>query len=290
MSKEAPVAVVTDSGSSIRPEDKAAKEFGVTILPLDVTFYEEGQPVSYSDLTLDPQEFYQRMSESERLPTTSGAVIGRALEAYRRLTEQTNSIISVHLTSRHSNVYSSAVAASHMAMEENPELLIEVIDSKNLSLGAWYVAEAAIKAALEGFPIEDVKQEALAVVPNIETYIALASMDNLIAGGRVSTLKGLFASTLGIKPVLKVKDGVLIEHSKKRTFGKAQKALVETVALSDANIVKLAVMHANAPEPAEDVRQALQELYSGDIAVHEAGPVLGVHAGPGTVGISFQKV
>jgi DegV family protein with EDD domain len=289
MLAERGVSIVTDSGSSIRPEESIAEKLNVTILPLDIIFFKDGEPVSVADLDLKPDEFYERMAASNKLPKTSGAVTARALDAYNKLSQDTDRIVSVHLTSKHSAIYGSALAAAEMAKERKPELLIEVIDSQNLSLGAWFVTETAARLAQEGASLKEIKQEKLEVIPKIETYAALSTLDNIIAGGRVSTLQGLFATALKINPVLKVKDGSLTGVARPRTFSKAKKAMIERVKLEDAEIVRMAVMHANAPETAEEVRQALYEFYDGAIDVFEAGPVLGVHAGPGTVGVSFQK-
>lgn len=289
MNIERKVAVVTDSGASIRPEDSIAKEYGVTILPLDVVFYENDKEVSYSDLDLTPSEFYQKMAASDRLPKTSGAITGRAVRKYEELAESTKSIISVHLTSKHSAIYSSALAAANMVRETHPELLIEVVDSKNLSLGAWFAAETAAILAQQGLSLTEIKEETLKIITKIETYAALANLDNVIAGGRISNLEGYLASLLHINPILKVDDGKLTGVAKVRTFEKAKKEMVGRVRSSDAEIVKMAVMHANAPDTANEIKEALQEFYPQEIRIYEAGPVLGVHAGPGAVGIAFQR-
>lgn len=289
MESEKHVRVVTDSGSSMRPEYKNVQELGVVILPLDVVFHDGNNMTTISDFDLEIEDFYKGMANSKKLPTTSGAVTGKALMAYRDLSSQTKEIVSIHLTSSHSGVYNSAVIASQQIKEGLPELSIEVIDSKNLSLGAWYIVEAAAMLAQEGAPIETVKQEALEVIPKIETYIGLYTLDNVIAGGRVPTLMGHVASVLQINPVLEVRNGKLEIIMKPRTFGKAKKAIVERVALSDAEILKMSIVHANAPDTANEIKEALSEFYHGEIGVYEAGTVLGVHAGIGTVGVSFQK-
>ena len=289
MTTERKVAVVTDSGTSIRPEDPEAEKLGVTIVPLDITFYEEGRQVTYADLDLLPDQFYQKMAASKEFPKTSGAIPGRALEVYKQLSEKTGSIISIHLTSEHSAVYGSALNAAQMAKEHNPELLIEVVDSRQISLGAWFPTVTAAKLSQEGATLEEIKQATLSTIPKVETYATLSSLKNIIAGGRVSTLRGYLGMALKINPVLKVVDGHLIEIAKARTFKRAKETMIERIKQEDAEIVRMAVIHANSPETAIEVQQALAEFYSGEISIYEVGPVLGVHAGPGTVGVGFQK-
>jgi DegV family protein with EDD domain len=289
MNCERPINVVTDSGTSIRPEYPEAKRLGVTIIPLDITFYEGGKEKNRADLELSPEEFYQEMAASEKLPKTSGGIPGRALEVYRKLSEKTDSIISIHLTSEHSAVYGSALVAAQTAKEENPKLHIEVIDSRQITLAAWYPTLVAAELAKEGATLEEAKQAALATIPKTELYATLSSLKNIIAGGRVSALKGYLGMALGINPVLRVENGRLEEIAKARTFEKARKTMLEKIGNEDAVIIRMAVIHANNPKIAQELQQALAKSYSGKIPIYEVGPVLGVHAGEGTVGVTYQS-
>ena len=115
------VEVVTDSGTSIRPEAKEAKEAKVTIIPLEVKFYENGKFVPYYDLDVSPDEFYRKMLKGEKLPQTSGNVTGKMIETYKKISQKTDSIISIHITSKHSVAWESAVLSARLAQEEIPK-------------------------------------------------------------------------------------------------------------------------------------------------------------------------
>lgn len=283
------VAVVTDSGSSIRPEDKEARRLGVTIVPLNVEFFEEGRWVSYPDLTIPLDDFYRRMREEKMLPKTSGAVIGPAVEAYKRLARETNSVISIHITSKHSVAWESAAMGAKQAQEENPELLIKVVDSKQLSLGTWFLTEYAASLSQKGSSLEQIKAEVLEMIPKIQLYVVLETFENLKQGGRAEdVVQAYLASLLRICPILKLKDGKLTLSQMARTPRKARNKMIEMVGDS-GRLAKMGVLHTNVPAMAEEVRAALETFYNGEILVRDAGPVLGVHAGEGAVGIVFQK-
>lgn len=283
------VEVVTDSGASIRPEDKEAREYSVTIVPLNITFFEDGQPKSYDDLEFTPREFYRKMRESKELPQTSGAVIGKIAKIYQELSGKTDSIISIHVTSKHSVAWESAVQGAEMAQAKIPELSIEVIDSKQISLGTWFLAKLATKLSQEGASLEEIKNEVLITVPKIQLYAALSTLDNIIKGGRVPTLTGYLGKALKILPVLGVFDGEIKEISKVRTVGRARREMIKMVEGEEKEIARMVVLHTNDPEAAKEVREALAEFYKGKIPIYEAGPVLGVHAGEGAVGVAFQR-
>ncbi|MCJ7805036.1 DegV family protein [Patescibacteria group bacterium] len=290
MNPERKVAVVTDSGASIRPEDLMAKENNVTIVPLDLKFFENGQYVSYSDLDIDSQEFYRRMREGKKLPQTSGAVPGRILETFRQISEKAQSIISIHITSKHSVVWESAILGKKLFQEDAKKATpIEVVDSKQVSLATWFPAEDAAHLSEKGATLEQIMDELKERMPKISLYAVLESFDNLKLGGRAEDLvKGYLASLLSIYPVLTFVEGKLTQTARARTAQKAREKMVEMVA-DAGKLVKLVVLHTNALETAKNVKEALNKVYKGTIPIHEAGPVLAVHAGEGTVGVAFQK-
>lgn len=290
MTPEQRVAVVTDSCCSIRPEDELAQKYEVvTIVPVEIKFFENNQYVPYSDFEIPPQEFYQRMRTSEKLPQTSGAITGRTLETSRKLSKETNSIISIHVTSKHSVVWESVVLGKKIAQEEIPELLIEVIDSKQLSLGLWFLVEHAAILSKKGANLEQIKNEVLEMIPKIQLLAVLESLENLKRGGRADELvKAYLASLLSIHPILGVKEGKLEQFARERTVKRAREKMVEMVGDS-GKLVKMAVLHTNAPEMAKGMKENLAKTYKGEIPIYEAGPVLGVHAGEGAVGVAFQR-
>ena len=289
MNPERRVAIVTDSTVSIRPEDKEVQELGVTIVPLRISFFENNQFVDYADLDIKTEEFYRKMRASKYLPRTSGAVSGRIAEVYKELREEANAIISIHISSRHSVAWQSAVLGAKSAREEIPELSIEVIDSRQISLGTWFSVAHAAKLAQDGARLEEIKKGVLEIIPKIEFLATLSTLKNIIRGGRVPALTGYLGSLLRIMPILTIKDGELQEVGKMRTVCRARRELVRRVEDEEEEIVKMAILHTHDYEGAQEVREALAKFYPKHIPIHDAGPVLGVHGGEGAVGVVFQK-
>lgn len=288
MTPERKVAVVTDEGCSIRPHDSLAQKYGVAIMPLELSFYQDGVYVPCTDPKMTLPEFYKRLREAKKPPKTSGAM-GSLAESYKSLATQTDSIISIHLTSKRSGAWSSAVLAKRLAQEEMPELLIEVIDSKQISLGQWFLVERAAQRAQEGASLAEIKQEVIDTIPKIELLAVLANLDNVIAGGRVPAFQGHLGNLLKIKPILAVEDGEIQVRERPRSMRKAIEGMVEWVRIAQARqIVKMAVLHTNDLAAAKDVRSALADFYHGEIKIYDAGKVLAVHAGEGAVGVAFE--
>ena len=289
MSRENRVAVVVDSGSSMRENYPEVKERDVAVLPLEVKFYENGQWVAYLDSELTADEFYRKMAEGKKLPQTSGAVTGRATELYKELGKTTKSVISIHVTSKHSVSYESALLATNLVREVDPELVIEVIDSKFVSISTWFLAEKAAALSAAGYPLEDIKRLVLEDIPKIELLTYLSTLDNLIKGGRVPAITGMLGNLMQVKPVVGFVDGQITQLSKNRTIGKAKQELVSRFADTKEEVVNLAILHTNNEQGAKELQEDLARLYPREIPIYEAGPVLGVHAGPGAVGICFLK-
>jgi len=289
MNPEQKVAIVTDSASSMRPEYSKVQELKVSLIPLEISFLKDRKIIPYSDFEITSEELYQKMRNSKTLPQTSGGIIGKAIETYKRLANETNSIISIHITSKHSTAYSSAFMAATQVMETKPELSIEVIDSKSVSLGIWFLAEQAAKLAQQGANLEEIKKKVLETIPKIGFLATPATLKNVIKGGRVPFLKGHAGNFLKIRPILGLTDGKLEEVAKTIGTGRARREIVNKIKNENNQIIKMGVFHTNDPKAAEKVRKRLAKFYSGEIPIYEAGPVIGVHAGEGTVGVVFQK-
>ncbi len=290
MERDKHVAVVADSGTSMRFDSPEARELGVTVVPLEIKFFEHGEYVPYSDANIENDDFYQRMGSSEKLPQTSGNIPYPFLETYRKLKDKAESIISIHITSKHSGVCEAAtLAKKYLQDEAGPKINIEIVDSKLVSIPAWFPVETAGLASKRGATIQEIKDEVIEVISKTQLFVTLETFDNLRKGGRGDEIiKAVFASVLSIYPVLGFVDGKLKDLAKARTVQKARDQMIQMV--GDAGkLVRLAVVHTNAPALAERVKEALKKIYTGAIPVYEAGPVLAVHAGPGAVGIAFQK-
>jgi DegV family protein with EDD domain len=290
MERDRRVAVVTDSGSSMLPKSPEAIRAGVTVIPLEVKFFEGGKYVPYSDADVSTENFYERMRSGEKLPETTGALPGRFVEVYKDLKERVDSVISIHITSKHSGVWQSAVTAKDIVTNlPGPKTEFEIVDTGQVSLASWFAAEAAGLASLKGANLNQIKDEVMEVVKNSQLFVTLATFENLKKGGRgKDILKAVLASVLSIYPVIGFEKGELKNFAYTRSVQKARNQMIEMV--GDAGkLVKLAVIHANVPELAEKTKETLKSVFAGDIAVYNITGALAVHAGEGALGVALQK-
>lgn len=289
MSIENRVAVVTDTGSSIRPDSPLVEKYQVVSIPLDIKFWEKNRWISYPDTHFTVDEFYQKMRQADKLPQTSGAISFEASQHFEKLAQENRSIISIHITSRHSVAWESALLGSQIALDKYPHLLIEVIDSKQLSIGTWFLVEQAATLAQEGYPLNDINQITLESIPKVKLTTVLSGFENVVKSGRLPKGAGYIGNKLHLKPIIEVVDGEIKLQGLARTQKSVEQVFINKLEATKNRIVKLAIIHTNFKEGADLLKQTLASLYSGEINIYEAGPVLGVNAGEGGLGLAIME-
>ncbi|HOX96467.1 MAG TPA: DegV family protein [Candidatus Woesebacteria bacterium] len=291
MSIENKVTVITDSGCSVRPESSLANEHDLSIVPLDVKFFEKNHWVSYQDnADLPPASFYEKMRNNAKLPQTSGVITGRLVPLYEANAKENQPVISIHITSKHSTAWESAVLASNIVRVDNPHLLLEVIDSRQVSAGIWFLAQQAATLAEEGYPLEDIKKITLETIPKIETFTSLSTFENIVKGGRLPEVARYLGSKLQLRPFAGIVNGEIKFQNLVRTDGHVQREIIKRVENTKEDITRLAILHTNFPEGAALLKENLSRIYSKEILIIDAGPTIAVHTGERGLGISLQKV
>jgi DegV family protein with EDD domain len=282
------VGVLTDSCASI-PE-ALIEELRIEVVP----YYVHRGVETLRDL-VDVQrgEFFRWLSTARELPKTANPGPGDYLEAFKDLAQRTKEIISVHMTSIGSGAYQSAMAAKEMAGEVLPELRIEVIDSRNVSLcQGWMVIEAA-RAALADKSLDDIVQLVKEMIPQTRMIQTADTLRYLYMGGRIGKAQHLVGSLLKIKPLIGMEDGVIVPLGTARSRRKAYIRMAEMMeeAVGYMGRVKVAFVHAAALEEIEKLRSEVEErLTCVETVVAELSPALGVHTGPGTAGVCYFPV
>ena len=278
------VAVLTDSSCDL-PAD-IADELGLRIIPLTIRFGDE-EFVDRAELS--PAEFWTRCVNSATLPETAAPAPGLFERAYRDVAaDGVPSVLVVSLSSALSATMQSAqLAARAVANDPDVDLDVRVVDSRTITMGLGTIALACARAAAAGDDIDEVERLALDLVDRTRVFGALDTLDNLKKGGRIGNAKALLATALAIKPIIEVVDGQVEEGGKQRTRSKALKFLVEKVREYEGSMTDLAVLHADCSDVDQFV-EMLRPHYAGEIVVGEIGPVIGTHAGRGTIGVAFQ--
>lgn len=275
------IRIVTDSACDL-PDD-AVREHDIVVVPLTIRFGDV-ELVDRTELT--PAEFWARCAATAQLPETAAPSPGQFEAAYRQLADEgADGIVVVSLSGGMSATIQSAELAAK-AMEGT--VPVRVVDSRSVSLGIGTIAIAAAKAAADGADLDTVQRLAEDLSARTRVFGALDTLENLKKGGRIGNARALLATALSIKPLIEVRDGLVEQAGKQRTRSKALRHVVEQLAQYEGRIDNLAVLHADCSDVDEFV--AMVAPYStADIVVGEIGPVVGTHAGRGTIGVAFHE-
>jgi DegV family protein with EDD domain len=278
--------IVTDSLSSMTPE--MGQEYGIHVVPLYVMF---GTQTYRDGVDLDAEQFYRLLRSSSQMPTTAQPTAEDFYKAYTSLWEQAPSTEGMAVVSIHgSEKMSASVNSARAAAKRLPEIPIHVIDSQSISMGLGLMAIAAARASAAGQSAEDIVQLVEGLIDKMGIYFTVETLEYLHKGGRIGGASALIGSLLSIKPVLCVAGGRVEPCEKPRSRRRAIGRMLDLVAdgLGTAETVRAAILHCDAPDDAQAVAdQVMERFHPVELITAETGPVIGVHGGPGTVGVAF---
>lgn len=278
------VAIATDSTSSLT--QAMGQERGIHVVPVSVTF---GTQTYRDGIDLDADQFYRLLRDSERLPTTSQPTPADFVQTYSSLSEQAEAIVSIHISHKMSATLDSALSARR----ELPHVPIYVIDSHSVSIGLGLMAIAAARAAAAGQDAATVARLVEGLIPKMNIIFTVETLEYLYKGGRIGGATALLGSALNIKPVLYVKDGRIEPLERPRTRKRAVERVLDLMAerVGSSGAVHASVLHCAAPDEAQTLAgQVAARFHCVELLAVEAGPIIGTHAGPGTLGIAFYTV
>jgi len=283
------VAIVTESCASI-PESLIAA-LGIHWVPY---YIYRGKEVLRDLVTIQREAFYKWLPTARELPQTASPGPGDYLEMYRGLAEQgVRQIVSIHMTSKGSGAYQAACAAQSMIKELIPDLVIEVIDTLNVSMCHGWMAIEAARAALQGNPLAEVVARVREMIPITRMIQTADTLKYLYMGGRIGKAKHLVGSLLNIKPLISMEDGEIVPVGTARSRSKAYQMIVDKVAavVGETGRIKVAYMHAAALEEAEKIKALAEKRFTiVESLIAELSPALGVHTGPGTAGLCYYPI
>lgn len=258
-----------------------ADEFDIQIIPINIHFGEETY-LQYIEMDLDG--FYDKVGSSSVFPKTSQPSPHQFAEFYRMVAEEGDTILSIHVTSKLSGTYASAVSA---AEELKREYTIFTFDSKGGSLGIAFMCRAARQMERAGKSIDEILRYLESVREKVEILLTLDTLEFARRSGRVGALSAALASLLNVKPIARLEKGVLSMVDKVRT----RKAALERVlqmgkeAFGDQPVF-LGIVHARDPESAVSLMEEAKNQFNFKDAVQSDLSVsLAINLGPGTVGL-----
>ncbi len=275
------IKIVTDSTADLPPE--LAKEQGISVVPLYLRF---GDEVFRDMVDIDQDEFYRRLTQGNIHPSTAQPSPQDFANVYQKLSKEADGILSIHATGKLSGTYNSALRGKEVADVKCP---IEVIDSEVITMGLGQLAIAANTLAKAGKNLQQIVKEVKQMIPTIHLMGLLDTLKFVALGGRIGKLQAMLGSVLNIKPLIKIKDGVLAPAGRARSRAKGIDELFNFVKNS-REIQDISVVYSTTLEEAKALVHRLGEIYDEQkIKLARLGPVLGVHGGPGTLLVALRE-
>ena len=279
------IAVLTDSTASI-PEDILECLHIRTV----AYYIHRGQEVLRDLVTIQRDEFLRWMMTARYVPTTASPGPGDYFEAYQDLAEEGHDeIISIHMTSQGSGAYQAAAVAQSMMQEKVPDIHIEVVDTRNVSLCQGWMAIEAARAALAGLRLSDVTARVKSMIPVTHMIQTADTLKYLYMGGRIGKATNLVGSLLNIKPLIGMDDGAIVPLGIARSRSHAYQAIADKVEEAvGKSKAKVAYVHAGARQEVEKLKRMVEDKVEVvETFIAELSPALMVHTGPGTAGLCF---
>lgn len=277
----ASIAIVTDSASGL-PEE-LIQQHNIQVVRYWVHL---GNESFISGVTIDPPTFFQRLRAAPAQEVHTGVpAVAKFLEAYRQAASWAKAIVSVHVAGKQSGTCSAA----EVAARESP-IPVTIIDTETTAMAEGFVALACARLAEQGATLEQVVEQARAAARNVGLYALLENISYALKGGRLSSAASAVGTRLKIQPLIRVRDNKvsLVGQARRRIRG--LQSLVEKVCneVGDAP-VRLAVHYAEDEQEGQSVLDTLKSRLHCIEAYLTRVPVeLGVHAGPGSIGIAYH--
>lgn len=268
--------VITDSCSDITQDE--AKRLGITVVPAYVHF---GDEVYRDGVDIGADEFYHKLETSHVHPSTATPSPGDFAKAYEAATKETDEVISIHVTSKHSGVCNAALIGKGLIKKKGCH--IEIIDSLGLTMWQGLVAIAAARATEAGCNLQQVINKVYEVIDQLRGLAMVDTLSYAVRGGRLGKAVSAIESLVSVKPFLTLRDGQVRLAGIARTRNKGATKLREFLK-STPHIDDLAIVYSTDPEDARSLADYAHSLFPNIMPyIVRLGPVVGVHAGPGTL-------
>jgi DegV family protein with EDD domain len=272
------VAIFTDSASDLDPADARAEE--IAVVPLLVTF---GPDTYKAGVEMSTADFWKRMVAPDApFPKTAASSPGDFKEAYEgAFAAGADAIVAVHVA----GTLSGAIKSAQIARDMLPEREIHIVDSLGASMAEGILARMGVEMAAAGQSAAEIAKVLEARAPDMRMYVALDTLEYLKKGGRISGAQAAIGTLLSVKPIIKVKHGVVETIDKVRTRSKARERVIELI--TERPIERIAILHTISPDVEAFRDQVLARapyLDQADVTIELVGPSVGPHLGPGCGG------
>ncbi len=269
------IKFVTDSTCDIPPE--LVEHWNITVVPCYVNH--AGKSYADDGVELVREDFYDRLPTLDPSPTTAAPPPAMTESLIKAAFQDADHLIIICVPAKLSAVYNSM----RLGMADLPPDRVTLIDSGQTSMGLGWQVLAGVEVAAQTGDVAQVVEAINRVRAHQRVYAAIATMEFLRRSGRVSALVASLGTLLQIKPIISVEEGDILAPARVRTFKAATEKLVELIR-AQTPLDRLAILHTNNLEGAEEVRKALGDAAPPDSLIVRVNPTVGVHIGPGCVG------
>lgn len=273
--------IVTDGAADMPREWQ--EQYDIHVVPINIHF---GETTYLSDVTLDREGFYRLVDESKRVPKTSQPSPHQFVEFYNKIAQAGDTILSIHVTSKLSGTYASAIAA---AQELAEKFHIIPFDSMSGSAAIGILCREARLLERAGKNLQEILARLEELRARSGVILALDTLEYARMSGRVGTLQAALASMLNVKPIAVLKDGVLNMAEKVRTRKASLDRLLEMVKeyVGDREVI-MSIVHARDPQAGADLMERARRMFNTrDLFLTDLSISVAANLGPGTVGIVF---
>lgn len=279
------IKIVTDSTSYLPAHLR--EQYDIKVISLGVTFEDEDV---IREEEMENSEFYVKMDNYANVPVSSPPSINDFIDLFEGIVKEGHSILGIFLSSDLSETYSRATIAKQVILEKYPSATIEIVDSRTTCMQSSFMCLAAAHAIEKQLPIDEVVKSAQIKLYKSRFLFSPEVLDYLKKGGRIGKAAALLGSIFQIRPILTVVDGKIDVLGKVRTKEKAVKTMIKTFLedVEERNIGSVVIHHINNEEEALELAKLIEQKIGKEVEVHSIGPVIGLHVGPGTLGLVYS--
>ena len=277
--------IVMDSAGDL-PEEWIS-QFDIDVVPINVHM---GDDVFLEGVNLSSEQFYDWVNETGKIPKTSQPSPQQMIDFYRKIGQPGDDILSIHLTSKLSGTYDSAVIAARELKEENYNII--PFDSLAGTGIQGYMCKEAREMNRTGALLKQIMARLEKIRAKTQVIFTVDTLDFALKSGRVKMIESVLASLLKIKPIITLKEGTLAVANKVRTRKASLGYIVQEMSRRmDGKLINAAVIHANDLATAMEVSERIEKIMNiKNFFVEDLSVGIATHMGPGTVGIVAYPV
>jgi DegV family protein with EDD domain len=278
------VTILTDSTAYLPTE--LIHQLDISIIPLFLIW---GESSFLDGVEMTPREFYNRMANSKIAPTTSQPTPTAMMEKFNELIETGNDVLGIFISSKLSGTVESAIQGREMMTKGKEK--ISIVDSLATTMAMGWPVLTAARAAKAGEQLAGCHRAAVDARDHTNVLFVVETLEYLKRGGRIGGAQAFLGTLLQLKPLLELQEGKIEAVERIRTKDKALEKMLDLVEekISGRSPVRLATVHANTEQEAKSLLENARERFKPvESFTSPLSPVIGAHAGPGTVALAFM--